>query len=128
MHEQVQPVGVKKGKDHLVKSGLPNVPNKPEGYDCGQGSMMPGGQLVLGHDFVEEGRGIEDPVKCFQQEQGYQNVLARKQPKVVECQDQQEGKTDRETPPTSSRFRGRIGRLRWPKVHQVVMSKEMRSV
>ena len=53
-----------KEKDHLVKSGLPNVPNKHEGYDYGQGSMMLGDPLGLVHDLVEEERDIEDPAKC----------------------------------------------------------------
>ena len=59
-----QPVEVGKEKDHLVKSGLPNVPNKHEGYDYGQGSMMLGDPLGLEHDLFEEERDIEDPAKC----------------------------------------------------------------
>ena len=62
--EQVPPVEVRKEKDHLVKSGWPNVPNKHEGYDYGQGSMMLGDPLGLVHDLVEEERDIEDPPKC----------------------------------------------------------------
>ena len=64
VHEQVRQVEVGKEKDHLVKSGLPNVPNKHEGYDYGQGSMMLGDPLGLEHDLVEEERDIEDPAKC----------------------------------------------------------------
>ena len=59
-----QQVEVGKEKDHLVKSGLPNVPNKHEGYDYGQGSMMLGDPLELEHDLVEGERGIEDPARC----------------------------------------------------------------
>ena len=64
VHEQVRQVEVGKEKDHLVKSGLPNVPNKHEGYDYGQGSMMLGDPLELEHDLVEGERDIEDPAKC----------------------------------------------------------------
>ena len=128
VHEWVRQVEVGKEKDHLVKSGWPNVPNKHEGYDCGQGSMRLGGPLVLERDLVEEELDIEDPARCCRQEQGHQNVLSMRQPKVVEHEGQQEDRTDKRTPPKSSRFRGQIGRLRLPKVHPGVMSKEMRSV
>ena len=83
VHEQVQPVEVGKEKDHLVKSGWPNVPNKHEGYDCGQGSMRLGGPLVLERDLVGEEPDIEDLARCFRQEQGYQNVLSMRPPTVV---------------------------------------------
>ena len=63
-----------------------------------------------------------------QQEQGYQNVLSRRPPKVVEREGQQEDRTDRRTPPTSSMFHVQIGQLQLPKVSPVVMSKEMRAV
>ena len=126
--EQVLPVEVRKEKDHLVKSGWPNVPNKHEGYGCGQGSMRLGDPLVLERDLVEEELDIGDPARCCRQEQGYRNVLSRRPPKVAGHEGQQEDRTDRRTPPTSSRFHGQIGRLRLPKVHPGVMSKEMRSV
>ena len=66
VHEQVRQVEVGKEKDHLVKSGLPNVPNKHEGYDYGQGSMMLGDPLELEHDWVVGERDIEDPARCGQ--------------------------------------------------------------
>ena len=93
--EQVQPVGVGKEKDHLVRICGPNVPNRRGGCGCGRGSMKLGGPLVLEHDLVVEEQDIEVPVMCVQQEQGYQNVLSRKPPKVVEREGQQEDRTDR---------------------------------
>ena len=126
--EQVQPVGVGKEKDHLVRICWPNVPNRHEGYDCGQGSMRLGDPLVLEHGWVVEEQDIEVQARCVQQEQGYRNVLSRRPPKVVEREGQQEDRTDRRTPPTSSMFRVQIGQLRLPKVRPVVMSKEMRAV
>ena len=125
--EQVQPVGVGKEKDHLVRICWPNVPNRHEGYDCGRGSMRLGDPLVLEHGWVVEEQDIEVPARCVQQEQGYRNVLSRRPPKVVEREGQQEDRTGRRTPPTSSMFRVQIGQLRLPKVRPVVMSKEMRA-
>ena len=126
--EQVQPVGVGKEKDHLVRICGPNVPNRREGCDCGRGSMRLGDPLVLEHGWVVEEQDIEVPAMCVQQEQGYQNVLSTKSPKVVGREDQQEDRTGRRTPPTSSMFRVQIGQLQLPKVRPVVMSKEMRAV
>ena len=126
--EQVQPVEVGKEKDHLVRICWPNVPNRHEGYDCGRGSMRLGDPLVLEHGWVVEEQDIEVPARCVQQEQGYRNVLSRRPPKVVEREGQQEDRTDRRTPPTSSMFRVQIGQLQLPKVRPVVMSKEMRAV
>ena len=126
--EQVQPVGVGKEKDHLVRICGPNVPNRREGYDCGRGSMRLGDPLVLEHGWVVEEQDIEVQARCVQQEQGYRNVLSRRPPKVVEREGQQEDRTGRRTPPTSSMFRVQIGQLRLPKVRPVVMSKEMRAV
>ena len=126
--EQVQPVGVGKEKDHLVRICGPNVPNRREGCGCGRGSMKLGGPLVLEHDLVVEEQDIEVPVMCVQQEQGYQNVPATKSPKVVGREDQQGDRTGRRIPPTSSMFHVQIGQLQLPKVRPVVMSEEMRAV
>ena len=90
--------------------------------------MKLGDLLVLEHGWVVGERDIEVPAKCVQQEQGYQNVLSKTPPKVVEREDQQEDRSGQRIPPTSSMFRVQIGQLQLPKVRPVVMSKEMRAV
>ena len=126
--EQVQPVGVGTEKDHLVRICGPNVPNRREGYDCGRGSMKLGDPLVLEHGWVVEEQDIDVQARCVQQEQGYQNVLATKSPKVVGHEDPQEDRTGRRILPTSSRFHVQIGQLQLPKVRPFVMSEEMKAV
>ena len=90
--------------------------------------MRLGDPLVREHGWVVEEQDIEVLAMCVHQEQGYQNVLATKPPKVVGREDQQGDKTGRKTPPTSSMSRVQIGQLQLPKVRPVVMSKEMRAV
>ena len=58
-----QRVEVEKEKDHLVKNGLPNVPNKHEGCDYGQESMTRGDPHWFGHDLVEGEPDIGNPAK-----------------------------------------------------------------
>ena len=126
--EHVQQAEVGKGKDHLVRICGPNVPNRLEGCDCGRGSRKQGGPLLLEHGLVVEEQDIEVPAMLVQQEQGYQNVLATKSPKVVGREDPQEDRTGRRSLPTSSRFRVQIGQLQLPKVRPFVMSEEMKVV
>ena len=73
--------------------------------------MMLGDPLGREHGWVVEEQDIEVLAMCVHQEQGYQNVLSKRPPKVVEREYQQEDRTGRNTPPTSSMFRGQIGQL-----------------
>ena len=109
--EQVQPAEGGMGKDHLVRIGGPNVPSRLEGCGCGRGSRKQGGPLLLEHGLVVEEQDIEVPAMLVQQEQGYQNVLATKSPKVVGREDPQEDRTGERSLPMSSKFRVQIGQL-----------------
>ena len=80
--EQVQPVGVGKEKDHLVRICGPSVPNRREGCDWGRGSMRLGDPLVLEHGWVVEEQEIEVPAMCVQQEQGIKMFSPRSRPKL----------------------------------------------
>ena len=123
-----QPVEVGKEKDHLVKSGWPNVPSKHEGCDYGQVSMTRGDPHWFGHDLVEGEPGIGNPARCRRWEQEYRSAPSRRPPKFAKGDGQQEDKTDKGTPPTGSMFHGQFDQLRLSKVRPFVMSKEMRSV
>ena len=122
-----QQVEVGREKDHLVKSGLPSVPNKHGGCDYGQGSMTRGDPHWFGHGLVEGELGIENPARCCRWKQEYRSVPSKKPPKFAEGDGQQEDKTDKGTPPTGSMFHGQCDQLRLSKVRPVVMSKEMKS-
>ena len=123
-----QPVEVGKEKDHLVKSGWPNVPSKHEGCDYGQVSTTRGDPHWFVHDWVEVEPDIVDPARYRRWEQEYRSVPSMRLPKFAEGDDQQEDKTDKGTPPAGSMFHGLYGQLQQSRVRPVVMSKEMRSV
>ena len=126
--ERVQPAGGGMEKDHPVRIGGPNVPNRLEGCGYGRGSRKQGGPLWPEHGLVVEEQDIEVPAMLVQQEPGCQNVLATKSPKVVGREDPQEDRAGRRILPTSSKFRVQIGQPRLPKVRPFVMSEEMKAV